>query len=243
MLFRIKALLPKCLILSNKSVSKSPYHYLKIIQTLPVKNEIKSSPSLLLFYPHPTTPQLICNNQIWFFSNFYHDEQHLWIGWSLGVILHTSISPQPFIFSPSTRNQLPEPFSFTQLSVSFSFFLSFFYCYSISVSIFTFYFHFFSLVCPYYIFFSAQISNLPPLSSFKCSFLYFYFLIHFFNYKIFIIYFPLPFNPLIRPSPQQSPHCWPCPQVLFPFCSVPPPSPFPPLAVIWSPSMSLSLFC
>ena len=32
----------------------------------------------------------------------------------------------------------------------------------------------------------------------------------------------LPFSPLIPPTPQQSPHCSPCPRVLFPFCSIPP---------------------
>ena len=49
---------------------------------------------------------------------------------------------------------------------------------------------------------------------------------------IFITFFPLPFIPLIPLSPQQSPHCCPCPRVLFPFCSIPPPlSPYP-LAVI-----------
>ena len=54
-----------------------------------------------------------------------------------------------------------------------------------------------------------------------------------FNLKtnlIFIVFFPLPFTSLIPPTPQQSPHCCPCPWVLFPFCSVPPPlnSPLPP---------------
>ena len=36
----------------------------------------------------------------------------------------------------------------------------------------------------------------------------------------FIDLFPLPFSPLIPPSPQ-SPHCFPCPWVLFLFCSIP----------------------
>ena len=50
--------------------------------------------------------------------------------------------------------------------------------------------------------------------------------------------------PLYLPFPQQSPHCCSCPRVLCPFCSIlylltPPPL----LAVIFSPSMGLSLFC
>ena len=43
--------------------------------------------------------------------------------------------------------------------------------------------------------------------------------------------FPLPFSPLVSPcgSPQL-PHCCPCPWVLFPFCSIPPPPHLPPLS-------------
>ena len=44
---------------------------------------------------------------------------------------------------------------------------------------------------------------------------------HFFFHLIFIVFFPLPFSPLMPRSSQQSPHCCPCPWVLFPFCSIP----------------------
>ena len=40
--------------------------------------------------------------------------------------------------------------------------------------------------------------------------------------------FPLPFCPFTPLSPQQSPHCRPCPWVLSPFCSIPPPHTPPP---------------
>ena len=64
-----------------------------------------------------------------------------------------------------------------------------------------------------------------------CDFSFFYFLFQhmtktqftsfsFFLNLVFIVFFPLPFSPLILPSPQQSPHCCLCPQILFPFCSV-----------------------
>ena len=36
------------------------------------------------------------------------------------------------------------------------------------------------------------------------------------------VFFLLPFNPLLPTSPLQSPHCCPCPWVLFPYCSIPP---------------------
>ena len=42
-------------------------------------------------------------------------------------------------------------------------------------------------------------------------------LILFFFDLIFIVFFPLPFSPHVPSSPQQSPHCCPCPWVLFPF--------------------------
>ena len=45
---------------------------------------------------------------------------------------------------------------------------------------------------------------------------------------IFHCNFPLPFVPLMSPSCQQSPPWWPCPRVLFPFCSIPPPPHLPP---------------
>ena len=39
-------------------------------------------------------------------------------------------------------------------------------------------------------------------------------------FKLFLYFFPLPFSPIIPTSPpQQSPHCCPCPWVLFP-CSI-----------------------
>ena len=54
-----------------------------------------------------------------------------------------------------------------------------------------------------------------------------FFLLFFFSglfLKILIVNFPLPFSPLISPPlPQQSLHCCPCPWLLFPFCSIPPP--------------------
>ena len=37
---------------------------------------------------------------------------------------------------------------------------------------------------------------------------------------LFIVFFPLPFSPLILPSPQQSPHWYPSPWVLSPFYSL-----------------------
>ena len=63
----------------------------------------------------------------------------------------------------------------------------------------------------------------------------------FFYSVIFVILFSLPLSPLIPAFPLQSPHCCPCPWVLFPFYSTPPALPLS-LAVILL-SMSLSLFC
>ena len=58
----------------------------------------------------------------------------------------------------------------------------------------------------------------------------------FFFFLVYLLYFfPLSFTPLIALSPLQSPHCCPCPWVLFP--STPPP------VVIIILSMSLSVFC
>ena len=51
-------------------------------------------------------------------------------------------------------------------------------------------------------------------------------------YLIFIVFFPLPFSSYIPPSPQQSPHCCPCPWVLS-LCP----------SVSLSLSLSLSFFC
>ena len=45
-----------------------------------------------------------------------------------------------------------------------------------------------------------------------------------------VVFFPSPFSPLIPHSPLQSPHCCPCPWVLFPFPSIPPPPPSPSLS-------------
>ena len=42
----------------------------------------------------------------------------------------------------------------------------------------------------------------------------------FWQFYFLIVFFPIPFNPLILPSPLQSKHCCPCPQVLFSFCSI-----------------------
>lgn len=54
----------------------------------------------------------------------------------------------------------------------------------------------------------------------------------------------LPCSPPVSPSPLPSPLWCPCPGVLFPFASIPPPpnAPCPPLAVTCSPCTSLSLF-
>ena len=74
------------------------------------------------------------------------------------------------------------------------------------------------------------------LYTFCISFLLLFFL---FYYILSIMIYP-PFtlfhlHPLL---PQQSPHCWPRPWVLFPFCSIPPP---PNLHILLS--MSLSQCC
>ena len=58
----------------------------------------------------------------------------------------------------------------------------------------------------------------------------------FFNIYFYCI-FPLPFIPLTPYLPPQSPHCFPCPWVYFPFCSI---SLMP--RVVSLLSMSLSLF-
>ena len=52
-------------------------------------------------------------------------------------------------------------------------------------------------------------------------------LIFFYFYWIFFITIVSPYT-----APQQSPHCYPYPWVLFPFCSIPLPSHIPPPAVI-----------
>ena len=53
------------------------------------------------------------------------------------------------------------------------------------------------------------------------------------NFKSLLYFFPFPCSPLICPCTQQTPHCGPCPSVLFPFCSNPAPSSLapPPLAL------------
>ena len=72
------------------------------------------------------------------------------------------------------------------------------------------------------------------------------------SFKLFLIYnlyyiFHYHLSPYV-PCPQQSAHC--CSWAFFPFCSIPPPpklsstplAPLPPLTIICSPYMSLSLF-
>ena len=44
---------------------------------------------------------------------------------------------------------------------------------------------------------------------------------------IVTVFFPLPCSPFLLPFPLQSPHCCPCPWVLFPLCSIPPPTNLP----------------
>ena len=45
----------------------------------------------------------------------------------------------------------------------------------------------------------------------------------FFNLIFIVFFFPLPFSTLLPHSTEQSPHCCPCPRVLFPFCLIPRP--------------------
>ena len=47
----------------------------------------------------------------------------------------------------------------------------------------------------------------------------------FFKFNLYCI-FPITIYTPYNPSPQQSPHWCPCPWVLFPFCSIPPPPNF-----------------
>ena len=73
-----------------------------------------------------------------------------------------------------------------------------------------------------------------------------------FKCNLYCIFFPWSSSPLTPSFPQQSPHCCPCPWVLFSFSSIPPPPPLPSLLafilfsiygpVICSPSLSLSPF-
>ena len=75
-----------------------------------------------------------------------------------------------------------------------------------------------------------QTASLSFFSWLKCNLFFFslfFSFILFFYHIIFIIFFPLPFSPLIPPSPQQSPLCCLRPWVLFPFCSIPPYPKFP----------------
>ena len=60
----------------------------------------------------------------------------------------------------------------------------------------------------------------------------------------FLLYFfPLAYIPLTLPCPVQSPHCCPCPWVLFPFGSIlPPPNPNPPKLSACSLYKSVSVF-
>lgn len=68
---------------------------------------------------------------------------------NLGVILHTFIFPQPFIFPPSKCNQLPKSLQFKHLNTS----------------VVIFHFHLFqpSLILLFFSY-TAEISNLPSLS-------------------------------------------------------------------------------
>ena len=86
--------------------------------------------------------------------------------------------------------------------------------------------------------FIEQRRRYTSLSFSPCRIAFFFF----FNLFIFVI-FPLPFNPLKLPAPLQSPHCCPCPWVLFSFSSIPPPLTSPQYLLSCSLSMSLSLFC
>ena len=80
------------------------------------------------------------------------------------------------------------------------------------------------------LFHSVAISDFCQLSR-ASIFLFFSFFLVF-----YILFFPLPFSPLILPYPQQSPPCCPCLWVPFHFCPMPPPSHLPP--TVWA----LSLF-
>ena len=73
--------------------------------------------------------------------------------------------------------------------------------------------------------FSTQFPPPPPLwqqASISMSLFFFSFVLIF-----TVLFFPSPFSALIFPSPQPSPHCCPCPWVLFPFSSTLPPLTFP----------------